>query len=153
MWREGRIARKTGKQYPPGWYGIEVMDVEEVDAVIKNLLPELDPKEVGSQDWTVSLATVLQTSPEAVRQYVILKNCRYRLNEAALAPVTCKRVQQVRQSPSPKAHAELDVLCSVNTARPNTSEFSEFLSENSTLKAHTVVNVSSVCLYSLDCNC
>ena len=32
-----------------------------------------------------------------VRQYVILKNCRYRLNEAALEPATCARVQQVRQ--------------------------------------------------------
>ena len=42
-WRESRVVPQTGRTYPPGWYGIEVMDDNEVDAVIVKMMPELDP--------------------------------------------------------------------------------------------------------------
>ena len=50
------MAKKSGKHIPAGWYGIEVMDVEEVDATLLKLLPNIPPVTVGNQDPRTTMA-------------------------------------------------------------------------------------------------
>jgi len=96
-WREGRVVQETGRAYPPGWYGIQVMDEKEVDAIIVRTMPDLDPQLVAVQHWSVTLAQVLRTSVAEVKQYIILKNNRYRLNEAILSASTLQHIGQEQQ--------------------------------------------------------
>lgn len=89
--------QETGRAYPPGWYGIQVMDEKEVDATIVRMMPELDPQLVAVQHWSVTLAQVLRTSVVEVKQYIILKNNRYRLNEAMLSASTLQHIRQEQE--------------------------------------------------------
>jgi hypothetical protein len=88
---------ETGRVYPPGWYGIQAMEEKEVDAVIVRMMPELQPQLVAVQHWSVTLAQVMRTSVEEVKQYIILKNNRYRLNEAMLSPSTLQHIRQEQE--------------------------------------------------------
>jgi hypothetical protein len=96
-WRESRTVQETGRVYPPGWYGIQAMEEKEVDAVIVRMMPELDPQLVAVQHWSVTLAQVMRTSVVEVTQYIILKNNRYRLNEAMLSPSTLQHIRQEQE--------------------------------------------------------
>jgi hypothetical protein len=56
-------------------------------------------------DWSVTLAQVLRTSVAEVERYVILKNSRYRLNEALLSDTTRQHIRQVCVSLCPGSTA------------------------------------------------
>jgi hypothetical protein len=60
---------------------------------------------VAVDDWSVTLAQVLRTSVAEVERYVILKNSRYRLNEALLSDTTRQHIRQVCVSLCPGSTA------------------------------------------------
>mmetsp|Transcript_47284 Transcript_47284/g.88174 ORF Transcript_47284/g.88174 Transcript_47284/m.88174 type:complete len:523 (+) Transcript_47284:64-1632(+) len=116
VWREGRIARKTGRQYPPGWYGIEVMDVEEVDSTLLKLIPNISPSKVGNQDPRTTISEILEIDQSVSEQYITLKKGRYRLNEQKLDEQGHARVAKLR-STAKRLHAEILNAASQGTQR------------------------------------
>mmetsp|Transcript_40201 Transcript_40201/g.67408 ORF Transcript_40201/g.67408 Transcript_40201/m.67408 type:complete len:393 (-) Transcript_40201:322-1500(-) len=113
VWRDSRVAKKSGKHIPAGWYGIEVMDVEEVDATLLKLLPNIPPVTVGNQDPRTTMAAILQIDQSMADDYIVLKKGRYRLNEGRLSPEARLRVTHLR-SEAKRLHVEMMLAQSQN---------------------------------------
>eukprot|EP00241_Pyramimonas_parkeae_P015755 CAMPEP_0114297162 /NCGR_PEP_ID=MMETSP0059-20121206/11708_1 /TAXON_ID=36894 /ORGANISM="Pyramimonas parkeae, Strain CCMP726" /LENGTH=488 /DNA_ID=CAMNT_0001419379 /DNA_START=408 /DNA_END=1874 /DNA_ORIENTATION=- len=116
VWRSQRMAKKSGKQLPEGWYGIEVMDVEEVDSTLLKLIPNISPSKVGNQDPRTTISEILEIDQSVSEQYITLKKGRYRLNEQKLDEQGHARVAKLR-STAKRLHAEILNAASQGTQR------------------------------------
>ncbi|KAK3277209.1 hypothetical protein CYMTET_14767 [Cymbomonas tetramitiformis] len=96
VWRELRYAKKSGKQIAAGWYGIEVMDVDEVDNILSELIPQVDLQLFGNQEPRYTLSGILHLKVEVVQSYIELKNGRYRLDEKDLSPEAKQKIAELR---------------------------------------------------------
>eukprot|EP00854_Cymbomonas_tetramitiformis_P009658 gene9658-11447_t len=95
VWRDSRIAKQSGKEIPAGFYGIEVMNVAEVDKTLQKLLPEVDIGVIGSQNPLHTVADIIGIEHEDADKYIVLQKGRYVPYNARLPPEAKQRVQKL----------------------------------------------------------
>ncbi|KAK3266022.1 hypothetical protein CYMTET_25329 [Cymbomonas tetramitiformis] len=96
VYRPSRVARCSQKKIPAGWYGVEVMDVAEVDNMIQKLAPELNPQTVGNSNPLELVAGLIGHPEEKASEFIEMRANRYRLNEGTLSRQSQEKMKSLR---------------------------------------------------------
>eukprot|EP00854_Cymbomonas_tetramitiformis_P012617 gene12617-14914_t len=97
VWRDAHVAKKSGKEITAGYYGIEVMDVEEVDNALQKLVPHIDVTLIGSQSPQVTTAGILGITPEIASKCVVMQKGRYHLKSEQFPAEARHMVRALKQ--------------------------------------------------------